>query len=656
MVVTRRGRLARVRAAVQALRRTTSRVTRAAPAQGEHSAEVLREAGYDDAAIAALAAAGVRQGFLTGRFGRRPPRRRTAPTGSAATRAYSGSAKRQPAGDVVRGHLRRVGAPEELVADRERRHAEHAARDRLVGVAAQLVLHLRPTRCAHRRRARRARRRAPPIRSAGPGSRPSRQTKRKIRCTASAERVAGDRKAQQRQRVERMLGRKLERDAQPFRLPDAEAVGERALGRDLGRPLLAVRVEQRREQHRPVAQRQIARRERGELLALQVRERRDEVEVPVGDRHARKPAPAPARRAGSAGQHARGARRASSTLHAAISSSVRKQPMHRPRRRVHRADATMHGEATLAIVAASRFARRSSTAPHARLSPRRCAEGAPFALGTTRRAPRAAELRVERARDARTGGGRGIRDEASGHAQLRHVDAGLDAEPVAAGRRRPRSRRCRSRPSRTDSRPRPATEQSNVATPISQRRVDVGERLAVGVVEVAGERAPPGTRAATAAISACVLPARADADRVAERDLVARPCACSAAATSATVARRRRRPRTDSPARTRCSRARARRAPCAAAKTGATRSRLSAIEQLMFLLRERLRRGDEHGDLVGLRRERRLEALHVRRQHRVADARLAADARHHVGGVGHLRHPFRRHEATSPRSPESRRR
>ena len=33
-------------------------VTRDAPAQGEHTAEVLREAGYDDAAIAALAIAG----------------------------------------------------------------------------------------------------------------------------------------------------------------------------------------------------------------------------------------------------------------------------------------------------------------------------------------------------------------------------------------------------------------------------------------------------------------------------------------------------------------------------------------------------------------------------------------------------------------------
>ena len=34
-------------------------MTRQAPAQGEHSAEILREAGYDDAAIDALVAAGV---------------------------------------------------------------------------------------------------------------------------------------------------------------------------------------------------------------------------------------------------------------------------------------------------------------------------------------------------------------------------------------------------------------------------------------------------------------------------------------------------------------------------------------------------------------------------------------------------------------------
>ena len=34
-------------------------MTRQAPAQGEHSAEILREAGYGDAAIDALVAAGV---------------------------------------------------------------------------------------------------------------------------------------------------------------------------------------------------------------------------------------------------------------------------------------------------------------------------------------------------------------------------------------------------------------------------------------------------------------------------------------------------------------------------------------------------------------------------------------------------------------------
>ena len=37
---------------------TTFVVAREAPAQGEHTAEVLREAGYDDAAIVALATAG----------------------------------------------------------------------------------------------------------------------------------------------------------------------------------------------------------------------------------------------------------------------------------------------------------------------------------------------------------------------------------------------------------------------------------------------------------------------------------------------------------------------------------------------------------------------------------------------------------------------
>ena len=48
----------------------------------------------------------------------------------------------------------------------------------------------------------------------------------------------------QRQRVERMLVRHLERYAEPLRLPDDEAIGERALARDFGRALLPVGAEQ----------------------------------------------------------------------------------------------------------------------------------------------------------------------------------------------------------------------------------------------------------------------------------------------------------------------------------------------------------------------------------------------------------------------------
>ena len=44
-------------------------------------------------------------------------------------------------------------------------------------------------------------------------------------------------------------------------------------------------------------------------------------------------------------------------------------------------------------------------------------------------------------------------------------------------------------------------------------------------------------------------------------------------------------------------------------------------------------------------RDRRLEALQVRRQHRVAHAGLAPDAGHHLRVVGHLRHPLRADEA-----------
>ena len=48
--------------------------------------------------------------------------------------------------------------------------------------------------------------------------------------------------------------------------------------------------------------------------------------------------------------------------------------------------------------------------------------------------------------------------------------------------------------------------------------------------------------------------------------------------------------------------------------------------------------------LAGPSSQRGLEALQVGGEHRVADARQALDAGHHVGGVAHLRHPAGRHE------------
>ncbi len=80
------------------------------------------------------------------------------------------------------------------------------------------------------------------------------------------------------ERVERMLGREAERDAELLRPPRAPAVSPAALGRYLGRALLAPVVEETGEKHRLVQYR------RGDLAqAVQgdVGVGRDEIEVPV---------------------------------------------------------------------------------------------------------------------------------------------------------------------------------------------------------------------------------------------------------------------------------------------------------------------------------------------------------------------------------------
>ena len=64
------------------------------------------------------------------------------------------------------------------------------------------------------------------------------------------------------------------------------------------------------------------------------------------------------------------------------------------------------------------------------------------------------------------------------------------------------------------------------------------------------------------------------------------------------------------------------------------------------LLREGLAGPAEDHDFVRAGGQRALEALHVGRQHRVDRAGAARDARHHLGAVGHLRHPLGRDEGS----------
>ena len=54
--------------------------------------------------------------------------------------------------------------------------------------------------------------------------------------------------------------------------------------------------------------------------------------------------------------------------------------------------------------------------------------------------------------------------------------------------------------------------------------------------------------------------------------------------------------------------------------------------------------GTKDHDLVGPGLERRLKTDLVGREHRVTHTRLALDAGHHFGVVGHLRHPLGRHK------------
>src|SRR5262245_18005158 len=76
--------------------------------------------------------------------------------------------------------------------------------------------------------------------------------------------------------------------------------------------------------------------------------------------------------------------------------------------------------------------------------------------------------------------------------------------------------------------------------------------------------------------------------------------------------------------------------------TVAKRSRLSSIEQLMFFCENVSEAAPKNFFRLG--GACRLIALHIRDEHGITGARLAGEARHDRRRVGHLWHPFGRHE------------
>lgn len=175
-----------------------------------------------------------------------------------------------------------------------------------------------------------------------------------------------------------------------------------------------------------------------------------------------------------------------------------------------------------------------------------------------------------------------------------------------------------------------------------QARVDVRQRLAVGVVEVPGQLVARDV-AADHLEQGTGLAGGAGADGVAERDLVAAHLEQLASH------------RGDLLRRHLAFVGAAEHAGHVTAHTdtllaGGVHHRHEALEALGdravdVLLREGLAGGGEHRDFLHPGEHGRLEALHVGRQRGVGDAALLPDLGEHLGGAGHLRHPLGRDEA-----------
>src|SRR5262245_2925153 len=246
------------------------------------------------------------------------------------------------------------------------------------------------------------------------------------------------------------------------------------------------------------------------------------------------------------------------------------------------------------------------------------------------------QLRGERARDARSGlPAERAADELAGAKQLLEIDAGVDAQAVehvdhvfggdVAGGSLRVGAASQSRDRAVES-----------LHPQLERGIDVGERLAVGVVivpadpghgDLAGDRLDHGTD----------LLRRADAYGVAQRDLVA-----AHAVKLAGEQRHRGGPDLSFVGAARDDRDVA--ANAYSARFGRLDDGREALQALAdravdVLAAEGLGRGAEYRDLLCARRTRGLETFHVGNQHGVGDARALPDPGHHLGVIRHLWHP-----------------
>ena len=180
---------------------------------------------------------------------------RTTPARGAPSRSHAGPSNQGSPRRQAASHRQRVEAPEQPAVDARssaRRTRRARSRASVASFSARLTVVARRVERAARARCVSAARRA-----GSPASAPPCQTWRSTvsqtwRFGVPPSGAQAQRSRRQRERIERVLRRRLDRDAVRVGEPVHVAEGPGALRLDLGRALLAPVLQQRGEQHRPV--------------------------------------------------------------------------------------------------------------------------------------------------------------------------------------------------------------------------------------------------------------------------------------------------------------------------------------------------------------------------------------------------------------------